>query len=69
MAPMEQRVADGKGDRLRPLLKLLPVRGIAGNEPFIHADGAHEPPLVVVAAKPHLGDIFKPPILVDLLRV
>ena len=63
---------EGAADQLRnnrsPRFKLLIMR-IAGNEPFIHADGAHEPPLVVVAAKPHLGDIFKPPILVDLLRV
>ena len=69
MAPMVQRVSNGHLQSLRPLLEFLPVRGIPGDAGLVHAVGAHQPPLVVVTAQPHLGDVFKVPVLGDLLGV
>ena len=69
VAPVVKRVADGKAERLRPLLEFLAVGGFAGDETLVHARPAHEPPLVVIAAEPDLRDVFKLPVLADLLRV
>ena len=69
VAPMIKRISDRKGERLRPLLKLLTVGGVAGDEALLHTGRAHQTPFVVVAAEPYPGDIFKAPILVDLLRI
>ena len=64
-----QRVADRKADGLRPFLELLPVGSIPGDEPFLLARRAHQPPLVMVAAQPDLCDVFKLPILVNLAGI
>ena len=66
MAPMIQGVPDGQGQCLGPLLELLPIGCVAGDIFLVHAEGAHEPPLVVVAPQPDLGDVLELPVLVDL---
>ena len=66
VAPVVERVPDGEAEGLRPLLELLAVRSIAGDELFVHAGPAHQPPLVVVTTQPDLRDVCKLPVLVDL---
>ena len=69
MAPVIERVADGKRERLRPFLELLAVGRVAGDEPLVHARRAHQPPFIVVAAQPDLRDVLESAILIDLLRI
>jgi hypothetical protein len=66
--PMIQGIAERGRDRLGPFLELIPVRRIAGAITFGHAVGAHRPPLVMVAVKPSLREVFELVILGDLLR-
>ena len=68
VAPLVDGVADAALEGLRPLLELLARRGVAGDEALVDAVGAHEAPLVVVAAEPDLGDRGEALVLVDLLR-
>ena len=69
VAPMVQGVAHGRGQGLRPLLKLFPIRSISGNILFLYARGTHQPPLIVVAAQPNLRNIIKLPVLPDFLGI
>ena len=69
MAPVVQRVADALADDLGPFDELFVVAGfLAGDVLFRHAGTAHQTPLVVVAAQPHLGDVFIAQVLVDFAR-
>ena len=81
MAPGVHRVADGHGQGLGKLLETLAVGLVAGDVLLWYAVGTHHAPLVVVAkvvvraigqdlmaAQPHLGDVLKAAVLVDLLR-
>ena len=63
MSPVVQGVPDGPGQRFRKSLELHPVGGTAGDFLLRYAVGANQPPFVVVAAQPDLGDIVKPPVL------
>ena len=67
MAPLKDGVADAAAQGLGPLLELLASRGITGNEALVDAVGAHQAPLVVVAAQPNLGDVLKTLVFPDLL--
>ena len=64
---MVHGVTDGTGQSLCKFLEFLPGRGIAGDIIFIHAVGAHDPPLIVVTAQPDLGDVGKTPVFLHLL--
>ena len=67
VAPVVQRVADGLSKHLGPLHELLLVAGlVAGDVLLRDARGAHQAPLVVVAAQPHLGDVVVAAVLPDL---
>ena len=75
VAPVVHRVADGHGQSLCKLLEALAVGLIAGNVLLRHATGAHHAPLIMVAkvaavrvaaAQPHLSDILKAAVLIDL---
>ena len=55
---MVHGVADGAGQGFGKLLEFFTVGCIAGDEPFLHAVGAHQPPFVVVSAQPELGDVL-----------
>ena len=77
VAPVVHGVADGHLYGLSELLQPLQPGLGAGDIVLADAIGAHEPPLVVVtevgavgilAAKPHLGQVVEPAVLVDLLR-
>lgn len=57
VGPVVERVAQGVGHRLGPLLKLLPGRSIAGDVALIDAICAHGPPLVMVAGKPNFRNV------------
>ena len=52
---------------LGPGLELLEVIGVAGDKALLHAGRPHDPPLVVVAAEPDLGDVLELPVLRDVL--
>ena len=69
MGPVIQRIADQLFQRLRPFLKFLARRSVAGDVIFLYAVGAHLTPLIMVAAKPHLSDVFEMLVLRDLLRI
>ena len=60
MGPMVERVAQGVGNGLCPLLELLPVGSVlAGAVALVDAVGTHGTPLIVVTAKPQLGDALE----------
>ena len=65
--PVVQGVADALADHLGPLAELLIVAGVAGDVLLLHAGAAHQAPLVVVAAQPHLGDVLIAQVVPDLL--
>ena len=67
VAPLKDGVAHATAQGLGPLLELLASRCIAGNEALVDAVGTHQAPLVVVAAQPNLGDVFKTLVVPDLL--
>ena len=69
MAPVIQGIANGLSQTLGPLEKLLLVGGCAGDIVFVHATGAQKAPFVMVAPQPDLGDVFKPAVLIDFLRI
>ena len=48
-------------------MKLLASRGVASDKTLVDAVGAHQAPLVVVAAQPNLGDVLETLVLPDLL--
>ena len=75
VGPVIHGVADGHGQCLGKLLETLTIRLVTGDVSFGHTVGAHHAPLVVVAkvaavrvaaAQPHLGDVLKTAVLVDL---
>ena len=51
------------------LLELLPVGSVASDVLFLHTVGAHNAPLVVVAAQPDLGDVVKAAVFVNFLGI
>ena len=57
--PVIQRVPDSHGNALGVGQELLIVVSVAANQALVHAHGAHVAPLVMVAAKEQLGDVFK----------
>ena len=65
--PVVQGVADGLADHLGPLAEFLVVAGVAGDVLLLHAGAAHQTPLVVVAAQPHLGNVLIAQVVPDLL--
>ena len=67
VSPVIQGVADGFSHDLCPLAELFIVRGIAGDIMLLHTGAAHQAPLVVIGAQPHLGDVFIAHIGVNLL--
>ena len=67
VAPLKDRVAHATAQGLSPLLELLASRGVASDKTLVDAVGAHQAPLVVVAAQPNLGDVLKTLVLPDLL--
>ena len=67
VAPLKDRVTHATAQSLGPLLELLASRGIAGDEALVDAVGAHQAPLVVVAAQPDLGDVLEALVIPDLL--
>ena len=69
MAPVVEWVSRRQGQGFGPGLKLFPVGRLAGDRSLVHAEAAHQPPLVVVAAKPELRDVVKVPVLIDLSGV
>ncbi len=68
VAPLKDGVAHATPEGLGPLLELLARIGVTGDIALLNAVGAHEAPLVVVAAEPDLGDGLKALVLPDLLR-
>ena len=77
VAPVVHGVANAHGQSLGKLLETLAVGLGAGDVLLGHAVGTHHAPLVVVAcqravglaaAQPHLSDVLKAAVLVDLLR-
>ena len=67
VAPLKDGVAHATTQGLGPLLELLASGGVTGNEALVNAVGAHQAPLVVVAAQPDLGDVLKTLVIPDLL--
>ena len=67
VAPLKDGVAHATTQGLGPLLELLASGGIAGDEALVDAVGAHQAPLVVVAAQPDLGDVLEALVVPDLL--
>ena len=67
VAPLKDGVANAATQGLGPLLELLASRGIASDKTLVDAVGAHQAPLVVVAAQPNLGDVLETLVLPDLL--
>ena len=76
VAPVVHGVANAHGQSLSKLLETLAVGLGAGNVLLGYAVGTHHAPLVVVACQraiglagqPHLSDVLKAAVLVDLLR-
>ena len=67
VGPVVHRVADGVRHHLCPGPELGAVVGAAGDQLLVDAEGAHHPPLVVVAAEPHLGEVGEAVVVGDLL--
>ena len=67
VAPLKDGVAHATAQSLGPLLELLAGGGVAGNEALVNAVGAHQAPLVVVAAQPNLGDVLETLVIPDFL--
>ena len=65
--PVVEGIAEEFGDGVAPSEELGVVVGVAGDEAFGDAHGAHGAPLVVVAAEPGLGDVGEGAVLGDLL--
>ena len=63
---MVQGVAHRPGKGFGKGLELFPVGAVAGDVSFVHAVPADHPPLVVVAAQPHLGDVVEAFVFSDL---
>ena len=60
VCPVIQRVAQGVGNGLCPLLKLLPVGSVLTRaETLVNSIGTHGTPFVVVATQPQLGDALE----------
>jgi hypothetical protein len=69
MGPVIEWVTKGVRNGFGPFYKLIPVAGISGNIHFIHPNGPHCSPLIVVPRQPHLGQIGKIYILGYLLWI
>ena len=67
VAPLKDGVANAATQGLGPLLELLASRGVASDKTLVDAVGAHQAPLVVVAAQPNLGDVLETLVLPNLL--
>ena len=63
MTPVEKGIADGLAQALCPFAEFFIVRSIAGDIFFLHAEGAHQAPFVMVTAQPDLSDVVKMPVL------
>ena len=68
MAPVVQGIAHRLLHGAGPSLKLLIIPGIAGDIPFVHTIGPHQPPFVMVPLQPELGQVVEDPVLRDLPR-
>ena len=77
IAPMVHGIADSQLQRLHKLQKTLVIVLLAGDIVLADAVGAHDAPFIMVAeigavrllsAQPHLGQVVKAPILIDLPR-
>ena len=68
MRPMIKRVAERVRDCAGPGEEFFLGIGIAGDDGFRFAIGAHGPPFVVIALQPHLAEICKTPIVGHLGR-
>ena len=66
VGPGVHHVAHGKGHGPGPGHVLLVVRRVAGDEPLVDPEGAHEAPLVVIAVEPDPGEVLELPVLGDL---
>ncbi len=64
--PVVHRIAEGVGHGLSESLEFIAGISIAGDAVFTYAVGAQQPPLVMVAAKPEVRDIFPPVVRGDL---
>ena len=60
---MVERISERERNDFRPFEKFVAVRGISGDVPLIHAGGAQDPPLVMIAGQPYLGQVVEPPVL------
>ena len=70
MAPVVDGVADGLAQHLGKLQELIMVGGLLAGDVFLrHAGGAHEAPLVMIAAQPDLGNVVITDVFPDFLRV
>ena len=61
--PVVQRIAQRVRHGFGPFRKLFVIRRITRDETFVHAVGAHGPPLVMVAVEPDLRGVFKHAVL------
>ena len=60
VCPVVQRITEGVGHRLCPLLELLPVRGVlACAILLVDTVGTHSAPLIVVTTEPELCDALE----------
>ena len=67
VGPMVERVAHGVGNRLGPLLELLPVGGLLAGAVFlVDAVGTHGAPFVVVAFEPDFRQVVETVVLCDI---
>lgn len=69
VAPVEERIADSFAEALSPFTEFVVIGGIAGYVLLVNTAGAHEAPLVVIAAQPYLSDVVELTVLCDLLGV
>ena len=69
MAPVIKRIADGLSENLGPFKEFFLIGGIACDKAFLHSAGTHKTPLVVIAAKPYLGDIVEFAVFGNFSRV
>ena len=66
--PMIQRVAECVRNRFGPGFEFLLRRGVAGDEFFGDAVGAHRPPFVMVAFQPDFKEVFELAVFGNVFR-
>ena len=69
MTPVYHRIPDCTRQCFGKFLEFFPVISVTGDKMLIDSVGTHQPPFIMVAAEPKLGDILKTAVFPDFLGI